>query len=230
MPSVQGSRLLLSAHIRPPKALEPGGLQYFSNKTQTNVVKSVGDIGRALEKRIHTRIESEEFGAGSKFGHADHTGKTVKQLYVMTPAVETPALMKAKGVQLKVMLSSPVMPWPLMTEWPIGIPGSRHQAKPFYIRPRSDRKSTGTKSRRKRLYFMWRNAGKMFWGPKVRWPGKKATKGFGPDVLSQELTAAKPLLVDASRDAVQRAILDWTKGGSRQAPSTEVVRRPRTTR
>jgi hypothetical protein len=99
------------------------------------------------------------------------------------------------------------------------------------IVPKSGRKSTahsrtksGRKSQRKRLVFQWHNAQKQFWGKKVEWPG------FGPDILTEELTAARPLLIDASHAAVQRAILDWTKGGSRQAPSTEIINRPRATR
>jgi hypothetical protein len=208
----------VTGHVRPPKALEPGGRKYFGAKTQENVNVAVSRVGKQLQERIRSRIESEEFGAKSKYGHADHHKNTVQRIFVLTPRVETPIQLKGKGTQLKVYLSSPVMPWPLMTNWPIGVPGSRHQGSRMIIRPRQDRKATG-KSRKKRLTFFWRNEGKQFWGPKVKWPG------FGPDVLSEELKAAQPLLVATSRDAVSRAIVDWTQGGSRNKPSSQTARR-----
>lgn len=124
-------------------------------------------------------------------------------------------LRKAEG--FKVILKNANMPWPLITDYPIGVPTAR-KSTPFIIRPRKDRPATG-KSRKKNLVFYWNNAKKNFVGKKVKHPG------FGPDVLSREMRAAQDAVVAGSTQAVRLSVLEWTVGGSKAQPTKTKLRR-----
>lgn len=209
-----GVRLVSRVSVTPPRALDGRNTNYFADRTQANLQTSMGRDAAATKKRIQSRIESEEFGQDRKYGWghsaAEHTGRTVGAVDFLAQMQQTSVKAKNKGTIVSFYLNNTRMPWPLLTNWPLGIP-QKHKNAPFRIKPRKDRQGTG-KSRKKRLVFFWNNKGVEFWGKQVIHPG------FGPDILTEELTAFNARVPEHATTAVSRSVVEFTKGGSKATP------------
>lgn len=228
-------RVILNANIRPPIALDPKGVRYFSDKVGFNLQESFKAIAKPLEDRIANRIETEQFGQPTprphpwSGTHAEHTGQTVGTMFrtisVIPGGTATPVKGLVKSEGIKIYMRHQRMPWPLMTNWPIGVPSGLRGA--FKIRPRKDRISTahtrtksGGKSKRKRLVFRWNNANVTFFGKEVYHPG------FGSrDILTEELLNAKNIMVSGAQSATRKSVLEWTQGGKAYTTTKTAIRR-----